>query len=242
MRRDVMWDGSCNARDLGGLRLDSGKRTVRGRLFRSGRIEGMTADGWRMMVAAGVRTIVDLRNVEEVGATGADPDFNVHPDLQFSRVHCPIEDQSNMAFMTRYGELLAHPTYYPGVFEFFPELLGDAIATIMAASPAVLVHCSAGKDRTGLIAALILRLNGAVIEDIADDYESGVRGYATWGHDHPGQSRELLLSEQELGEAVAERSSALCEWLEGTDTNSLLVDRLGLDAELVGRASRVLHP
>ncbi len=241
MRRDVKWDGSCNARDLGGLRLDNGKRTINGRLFRSGRIEGMTADGWRTMANAGVATIVDLRNAEEIGRAGADPEFDLPPFLQIGRVHRPVEDQANTAFMARYGELLSHPTYYRGVFEVFPKLLGDALVTITTSPLAVLVHCSAGKDRTGLIAALILRLNGVVLEDISADYESGVRGYAMWGHGHPGQSREPLLSEHELDEAVADRSSALCEWLVGTDTNSLLVDRLGLDAELVQRASRLLH-
>ncbi len=242
MRRDVKWDGSCNARDLGGLRLDNGKRTIRGKLFRSGRIEGMTGDGWSMMANAGVTAIVDLRNAEEVGPSDADPDFSVPPHPQLDRFHCPIEDQANAAFMVRYGELLAHPAYYPGVFEFFPHLLGEAITRIVTTPSAVLFHCSAGRDRTGLIAALILRLNGVVIDDIAVDYESGVRGYATWQHGHPGQGRERMLSSHELDEAVAGRSSALCEWLDGIDTKSLLIDRLGLDTELIEHSSQLLHP
>jgi len=236
------WPGSLNLRDLGGLRLRSGATTPMGRLYRSGRLESLETDGWRSAKRAGVRTIVDLRNANEIGATAGDPVVDDVEMDSFERLHRPIEDQTHKEFMARYGELLSHPAYYPANFEYFPTLLGPAIEAIVNARQAVLFHCSAGKDRTGLIAATFLTLNGVVLEDVLHDYELGVRGYAAWQHDHPGRSRERILSPRELDEAVEDRVRMLGEWLIAIDMEKLLVESVGLDEAFVARAGRLLQP
>lgn len=144
--------------------------------------------------------------------------------------------------MALYGELLSHPTYYPASFEYFPDLVGAAIEAIVIAPHAVVFHCSAGKDRTGLISLTLLTLNGVVLDDVLRDYESGVRGYAAWQHEHPGRGRERTLSSQELDDAVEDRVDTLGDWLSTVDMTGLLVDDVGLDEATVARAGALLRP
>jgi len=143
--------------------------------------------------------------------------------------------------MVRYGDLLSDSAYYTANFEYFPALIGAAVEAIVNARQAVLFHCSAGKDRSGLIAVLILTLNDVVIEDVLHDYEMGVRGYAAWQHDHPGRGRERTLSAIELDTAVKDRVRSLGNWLAETDLAGLLVERVGLDEAVVGRVGRLLR-
>lgn len=233
------WEGSCNLRDLGGLRRHDGSITSAGQLFRSGRTESLTETGWRSAQKAGVRTVVDLRNADEISPRSHDPKTDPPPIT--ARFHRPIEDQRNTEFMSRYGRLLAHPAYYTANFEYFPHLLGPAITTITTAPKGLLFHCSAGKDRTGLIAAILLTINGVVLDDVLGDYETGVRGYSRWQHQHPGQGRERTLTDAELDDAVAERVQVLGSWLGKTDLTTTLIEDLSLGEELVETASQLLR-
>lgn len=191
---------------------------------------------------SGVRTIVDLRNADEIGRQIGDPEIDDGLCQSFERLHRPIEDQGDEGFMALYGKLLSHPTYYPANFEFFPGLVAAAIEAIVNARHAVVFHCSAGKDRTGLISLTLLMLNGVVLDDVLHDYESGVRGYAAWQHEHPGQGRERTPSSQELDDAVEDRLATLGNWLSTVDMTGLLVDNVGLDEATVARAADLLRP
>lgn len=238
--RNLTWEGSCNLGDLGGLRRFDGSNTSEGLLFRSGRTESLTQTGWRAAQEAGVRTIVDLRNADEIGPRSHDPKPDRAPP-SITRVHRPMEDQTNTEFMDQYGQLLAHPAYYPANFEYFPHLLGPAIKSITTAPSSLLFHCSAGKDRTGLIAAILLTINGVVLDDVIGDYEAGVRGYSRWQHQHPGQGRERTLTDAELDAAVTERVQVLGSWLGDTDLTATLIDDLSLGEELVETTSQLLR-
>ncbi|HYN32725.1 MAG TPA: tyrosine-protein phosphatase [Ilumatobacteraceae bacterium] len=242
MNRELVWAGSCNLHDLGGHRRSDGTRTARGRLYRSGRVESLENAGWRAARQSGVQTIVDLRNVEEIGRQVGDPEIDDALSEPFDRLHRPIEDQAHQEFMGRYGQLLSHPAYYPANFDYFPDLVADAIEAIANARHAVVFHCSAGKDRTGLISATLLTLNGVVLDDVLRDYESGVRGYAAWQHEHPGRGRERTLTSQELDTAVEDRLATLGTWLSAVDMNELLVDGVGMDEATVARAGLLLQP
>jgi hypothetical protein len=63
--RHLDWDGCCNVRDLGGLRVAGGRMTRRGAVVRSDSPAGLTPAGWAGLWGHGIRTIVDLRNDEE---------------------------------------------------------------------------------------------------------------------------------------------------------------------------------
>ncbi|HEX7299288.1 MAG TPA: tyrosine-protein phosphatase, partial [Solirubrobacteraceae bacterium] len=65
--RRLQWDGCANVRDLGGLRVSGGGETRWGALVRADAVDRLTADGWSALEAHGVRTVIDLRNDDELG-------------------------------------------------------------------------------------------------------------------------------------------------------------------------------
>jgi len=66
--RNLTWDGCLNVRDLGGLPTSDGRRVRWGALVRSDGIDRLTATGWAALQRHGVRTVVDLRDEEEIGS------------------------------------------------------------------------------------------------------------------------------------------------------------------------------
>jgi len=161
-------DGMVNLRDLGGLPLEGGGRTRHGRLLRGESPHGLSAAGRDAMVALGVREVVDLR-------TASERESNPSPLLEVATVRCvhaPIfrdEDDFPEGLVTA-----------ADVYGWWLRDLGPGIAAAMAAladasATPVLVHCHAGKDRTGVVVALELLLAGVETGAIADDYAlSGV--------------------------------------------------------------------
>jgi protein-tyrosine phosphatase len=161
----VSWGGLRNARDLAG----TGGAIAPGVLFRSPQLDGLDVAGWAQLEAAGVRTIVDLRNDDEVVPLPLRP-AHIRVD------RAPIEDQGDADFMAVYGTLLSTPDYYAESLRRWPELIAAAVGAVADATEgAVLVHCAAGRDRTGLIVALLLRTVGVPVGPVLDDYATGVR-------------------------------------------------------------------
>jgi protein-tyrosine phosphatase len=185
--RDITWGGFHNARDLGGLPARDGRIVQPRRLIRSGDLRFVTAEGWRAAYEAGVRTVVDLRNDDEiwpadglslaalVGTNRFAPEADgpsAPPGMR--RVHVALDGVEDVAFW-RYltDELLdGSPLYYRPFLEKKPERVVAVLTAIARAQPGgVIVHCVAGRDRTGLVALLLLALVGVDAEAIADDYE-----------------------------------------------------------------------
>jgi protein-tyrosine phosphatase len=177
-----------NFRDLGGYRGHAG-RTVRwGRLYRSdslGRLAGADVDRFR---ALGVRTVIDLRYPWEIEAAGRIPHHDGLAWYNLSIEHRPYNqaeidpDVDPWRFLAdRYAEV-AHD----GVRE-----LRQALEIIAADSGPLVFHCASGKDRTGLLAALVLSLLDVSEDDIAADFaltEAATdRLVAAWKAAHPGQ-------------------------------------------------------
>jgi len=104
------WPGARNLRDLGGRALRDGRVTTSGRVFRSGAPEYLTDEGWRQAKAAGLRTVIDLRNAP--AETGRGPDHTaIGPEslsgLTF--VPAPTEDPDETEFLRVCGPRLDHP-------------------------------------------------------------------------------------------------------------------------------------
>jgi len=87
-------------------------------------------------------------------------------------VRLPIEDGSDQEFMDQWARsgLWGTPLYFADPFQRWPNLIGEAVATICTAPPMVLMHCGRGHDRTGITTVVILHLVGATIDGIVDDY------------------------------------------------------------------------
>lgn len=170
MRR-LAWPGTLNVRDLGGVPLAGGGETRYGELVRADNIPSLTADGWRALAEHGVTRIVDLRWPEE---RAEDPPRGVEIEV----VHVSLFGDMDPDFDDPIDDYV--PTddaagYFGWMYERAWEVhraeLAQALAAIADAPAGVtLFHCFAGKDRTGLVAALLLRLAGAEIDDVAADY------------------------------------------------------------------------
>jgi protein-tyrosine phosphatase len=159
--RELSWDGCVNIRDLGGL-----GRVRPGAVVRMEQPGRLTETGWAAAWAYGVRTFVDLRDADEY-----EPELAPRP-AGITTVRVPL-DPVGTPFYERWEKIdnLASPLYYPAVLAEHPERVIAAARAIAAAVPGCVVfHCAAGKDRTGLLALVLLTLAGAAPEEIIADY------------------------------------------------------------------------
>jgi protein-tyrosine phosphatase len=170
--RRLLWDGCLNVRDLGGHQTEDGGETRYRAVVRADSVRQLTDAGWSALVGYGIRTIVDLRRQSELDEDPPD-------ELRVKVVHVPFvtdsEEERQLVVAERW---LAAPDEASAVRDGYLEMLDTYCANVAAAvavvgrapEGGVLVHCLGGKDRTGLVAALLLRLAGVGIADIAADY------------------------------------------------------------------------
>jgi protein-tyrosine phosphatase len=163
--RLLEWEGCLNARDLGGYATGDGRETRWGAVVRSASLAALTEAGRAALADYGVRAIVDLRLPAELAD---DPNPFAEPGdhgIAYTNVSfidpaaAPPEAVSTLA--EDYLQMLDR--YRQGVAEAMT-------AVARAPDGTVLIHCAAGKDRTGLISALLLGLAGVPDETIAADY------------------------------------------------------------------------
>jgi protein tyrosine/serine phosphatase len=168
--RTLEWDGCLNVRDLGGVPLEHG-HTRFGVLVRADNIRRLSDDGWRALADHGVVRIVDLRWPEELDE---DPPRDVKADVVHVSLlgELDVDYKDDIAAYMAAGDPAGYwASSYTSFLDEYRENFGRALAAIAdAPEGVVVVHCAGGKDRTGLISALLLRLAGASIDDIAADY------------------------------------------------------------------------
>ncbi len=148
-------DGSHNVRDLGGLVARDGRRLRTGRVFRSDYPTFLSSDA-RAVVTLGVSTVVDLRRGTEAAIERVDGEA-----LGVTYRRWPLTAGLEDSWHARYTAYLTRR----------PETVVGAVREAMRPeNHPVLFHCAAGKDRTGVVAALLLSLLGVAEEDIVEDY------------------------------------------------------------------------
>ena len=159
--RELFWDGCVNVRDLGGL-----GQIRPGALVRMEAPRRLTGAGWAAAWAHGVRTVVDLRDPGE-----GEPDRAPRP-VGITTVHAPL-DPVGTPFYEHWKTIdnLASPLYFPALLAEHPQPVITAVRTIATAAPGcVIFHCASGKDRTGLLALVLLTLARATPQEIIADY------------------------------------------------------------------------
>jgi len=179
--RFLQWDACLNVRDLGDFPTHGGAETRWGALIRADTLCRLTPAGCKALVAHGVRTIVDLRFPEEI-ARLAHPFRNpvtAHNGVQYLNVPIttgrdPVRDAEVLA---AFATVQSPVESYQLELDANPKGLAR-IATAVAQAPVggVVVHCHAGKDRTGIVVALLLSLVGVADDLIADDYALSMVG------------------------------------------------------------------
>jgi protein tyrosine/serine phosphatase len=169
LSRHLAWEGCVNARDLGGLPTRDGAVIRPGAVVRSESPEYLTAAGREALVAHGIRTIVDIRLPDE--AKGSPHHFMGEGDHSVHYVNISLINPDPAAWTDTYVDLPPLAEDYKSLLDRFAAQVG-AIVRAIADAPegGVLVHCAAGKDRTGLTAALLLDLVGVSRDLIAADY------------------------------------------------------------------------
>jgi protein-tyrosine phosphatase len=179
--RTLTWDGCLNVRDLGGHETEDGEVTRFGRVVRADSVRRLTDEGWEALVEYGIRTVVDLRYRTELES---DPPR----ELDVEVVHLSLFGEPDVARWAELDALGSEATdaagftrvVYLEVLEEHRANLAAAVAAVGHAAPGgVVVHCHAGKDRTGLVTALLLRLAGVSPADVAVDYSLSERNLAS---------------------------------------------------------------
>jgi protein-tyrosine phosphatase len=173
-------EGAVNVRDLGGLPAADGSETIPGRLVRSDNLQALSAaDVAKLVSDIGVRTVVDLRSPAEVKSEGPAPLDRV-PEVR--RAHYPVLAEGlgtntvdevllsgHEQDRSRYPDDPACGRYL-GYLENSPGNVVAAIRGIARSEGAVVVHCAAGKDRTGVVVALALSAVGVTRAVVIADY------------------------------------------------------------------------
>lgn len=167
--RHLDWDGGFNIRDLGGLATEDDRKVKAGAAVRAGSLHKLTEAGWQSLEAHGIGTIIDLRNASEREVECYRP-----PNDRITAIHLPIEEENNpedIEFWKQWRAFNCSPIYYVPFINQYPDRIAATIQVMANAKPGgVLFHCGIGRDRTGLIALILLKLLRAKNEEIFQDF------------------------------------------------------------------------
>jgi protein-tyrosine phosphatase len=180
--RFIDLDGAVNVRDLGGLELAGGGRTASGVLLRADNLQGLSGrDVARLVDELDLRVVVDLRTREEVVLEGPGPlvhDGRVairHRSLLpegGERTDISVDAKLPWQGRPPQGDPAETPAVraYMGYLRDRPDSIVGALRDVAEGDGAAIVHCAAGKDRTGVVCALALEVAGVPRAAIVADY------------------------------------------------------------------------
>ncbi len=174
-------EGAVNVRDLGDLPTEDGQKTARARLLRADNLQELSAaDVAKLVRDIGVTTVVDLRSSNELAAEGPAP---LDAIAGIRHAHHPVLPEVGVSTDVIADALLAKDRldksryphdpvcgHYLGYLEDRPDQVVGALRSIAHAQGAALVHCAAGKDRTGVVVALALTVAGVPAQAVVADY------------------------------------------------------------------------
>lgn len=188
-------ESARNFRDLGGVEAEHQRLTKRGLVYRAGAPKSLSSADEQTLQRIGLKTIVDLRTPEE--AEKIPYSWSVSSAVN----QLVISGQSGD--LTKYadrldGENLTRSEVRNLMIEFYPRIVDtqtfaikEVFALLSKGAVPLLFHCSAGKDRTGVIAALVLLVLGVSKEQVVEDYlatNNLVDYRLEWGLDDPSDA------------------------------------------------------
>jgi protein-tyrosine phosphatase len=189
--RHLDWDACYNVRDLGGLPTADGGEIRWRSIIRTDTLTRLTAAGQQALIDYGVRTVIDLRSptqaqeepsvfASEASAPGSPRYLNLPLEAYYPHVSALI------------SQAQTRTEVYCIMLDHYPQNVAEALRAIAHAEPGgVVIHCHAGKDRTGVVTALLLELAGVPADIIGEDYAES-------------QARLWPLYEQYVAEAGSE--------------------------------------
>jgi len=230
--RRLPLDGIINCRDLGGYPCADGSVTRFGRLYRFGMPKDSSPQDAAALYAQGVRAIVDLRSSMEVKRHPGV--FANHPD--FKQVNIPLYEV-NPTFIRRARELW---NIYQISLERYEKQYAQVFRFLLDASEPTAFHCHGGKDRTGIVAAILLSLAGVSREDIIADYCVSATYLAAHYVNIPkkrfqfNRKEKFLCSDPALAEQLLQFLQERCGGAEG------YLKKIGLSPEECAGLARLL--
>ena len=237
--RRLAWEGCLNARDLGGYPTADGRETRWGRVVRSDNLTPLSEAGREALVAYGVRSIIDLRLPSEL-AEFPDP---------FAEPGTHGVAYTNVSFVDPAAGPLEVLTSLVADYARLLDRFAASVAAVMTAvanapEGGVLIHCMGGKDRTGLISALLLALVDVPRETIGEDYALTAECLRPleeeWLENGPGDRAErerILVTYAPLAEVMTEVLDSLDERYGGVES---YLRQAGVSAEDVSRLRKRL--
>jgi protein-tyrosine phosphatase len=225
--RDLDWEGCVNVRDLGGFATPTGV-TAFGVFVRADNARKLTPAGWDAAADYGIRTVLDLRSEPECTA-----DPPAHADFAHTRLslfdHFDGDEAYRADLMARVANVDVaerHRILYNEALERDAVRFGQAVGVLAEADGGVLFHCVGGKDRTGMLTALLLRLVGVEVDAVEDDYVRSETRLAQAPDREPGLN---ITPRGVIDNAVAEteaRYGSVAEYLLQAGVSSAQLERI----------------
>jgi protein-tyrosine phosphatase len=164
--RHLAWPDLLNARDLGGFLLGSGRETDWRRVVRADNLNKLAPAGVAALVAYGVRTVIDLRDPLELEKFPNPLAAAPPPGVVF--VSVPLISAAEWEAIKDPARAAEH---YVLTATLSHANIAKAIAAVSDALPGgVVIHCHAGKERTGIVAAILISLAGVADAAVAADW------------------------------------------------------------------------
>jgi protein tyrosine/serine phosphatase len=161
-----------NFRDLGGWQTKNANYVKPDRIFRCADLRNITDHGRKTLRGLKITKAFDLRSDPEIKKNGVGRVEGVE------WIHCPVfrdEDYSPEKMAIRWGyytsNLDGFVLAYRGILQNGGEPFGMILRHLRDSDDPIIVHCTAGKDRTGVVCAIILKLLGCEDEVVAREYE-----------------------------------------------------------------------
>lgn len=218
--RALLLEGSRNFRDLGGYATADGRHVKWGKIFRSGTLSKLTPADFDYLAGLKIRTICDLRStgerlsqpnrwyeVAKIAYWARDHEVGFGELRKVLAADLPTVEEARAAMIAGYRQLPFEQA--PAYREVFARLAADGAPLV--------VNCSAGKDRAGTAAALVLSALGVPRETVIEDYLL---------------TEKFLDTRKLLGENARKRKSPLAEYLPEIATAVVKADADYLHAAL----------
>jgi protein-tyrosine phosphatase len=189
--RQITFDACFNFRDLGGYETVDGRSVRWGAVFRSGSLHRMTTEDVEIASRLGIRTVIDLRSTAELDRSGS---YAGGSDVTFH--HAPLFENDDLPFKWAEIDTPAPPPGedYVAIADKGAQSLAAAFRAIAEGDHAVVFHCAAGKDRTGILTALLFSCLGVPDHSIFGDYQLSdlsIVPFAKWAEVHaPDEAAE----------------------------------------------------
>lgn len=223
-------ESTLNTRDLGMYRIQGTKEyLIANRIYRSDRCDTLSSRDKELLLSRGITTIIDLRSEKEADAKPS----AFAKDNEFHYFHLPIEEGSMPP-----GSLEEVPVSYMEIAS--AACMKDVFKTIADAPEGVLYHCTAGKDRTGVVSAILLSFLGVSEEDIVYDYaisrEFNKVRLEAFLKEHSEIDREIVLANEKSMQRFLEL------FMNRYRSAEQYLLKLGLDMEHIQALRKMLTP